>query len=299
VRWFVTGSAGQLGTALVRELGALGHAFDARDHGLDVTDPEALRACVEGLAGGPPEVLVNTAAMTQVDRCECEPELARRVNAWAPTRMAELCAQWRTRLVHVSTDYVFDGAGARPYREEDPVRPHSVYGESKLAGEEAVRAASPRNLVVRSSWVFGRGRNFVAAVLERAERAAQGGPGLRVVDDERGRPTYARDLAAGLVALVEREARGLYHLANSGDASWWEVARLSLDQMGFAGLPIERIGSEELDLAAPRPRYSVLDCSRAEGQGVRLRSWQAALREYLSSMDAPSGGREQRRRASS
>jgi len=299
VRWFVTGSAGQLGTALVGALGARGHDFGEGDRALDVTNAEALRAFLEGLAAGPPEVLVNAAALTQVDRCEREPELAQRVNALAPASLAKLCAEWKTRLVHVSTDYVFGGEGERPYREEDPVHPRSVYGATKLAGEEAVRAASPRNLVVRSSWVFGRGRNFVAAVLSRARSAAEGGEGLRVVDDQRGRPTYASDLAEGLVTLVEGGARGLYHLANSGEASWWDVARLSLDQAGYAGLPIQRIGSEELHLAAPRPRYSVLDCSRAEGQGVRLRSWQDALEAFLSSADAPDGGPEQRRRASS
>jgi len=260
-----------------------------------VADAPALKAFLEGLPSGPPEVLVNAAALTQVDRCEREPGLARRINAEAPASLAKLCAEWGTRLVHVSTDYVFGGEGEHPYREEDAVGPASVYGASKLAGERAVLAASPRNLVVRSSWVFGRGRNFVAALLARARSAAAGGAALRVVDDQRGCPTYARDLAAGIVALVEGGCSGVYHLANSGQATWWDVARISLDQVGYADLPIERIASEELDLAAPRPRYSVLDCSRAAAQGVRLRSWQEALKEYLSSEDAPVRDPEQRR----
>jgi dTDP-4-dehydrorhamnose reductase len=187
--------------------------------------------------------------------------------------------------VHVSTDYVFAGDGTRPYREDDPrcvgVRPQQLEGE-----RGAPRCASAG---VRTSWLYGRGRNFVAAILAQAEeRRRQADPApLRVVDDQRGRPTYAVDLAAAIHALVEAEARGLYHVANRGEATWWDLARASLDEAGFGDLGVDRIRTQDLSLPAPRPTYSVLDCSKAEALGVRPRSWREALRAYLRSPDSP------------
>jgi dTDP-4-dehydrorhamnose reductase len=256
-----------------------------------VTDAGAVGSALRSCAGGPPEVLLNAAAFTQVDRCEREPELAERVNALGPAALSKVCRELGVRLVHVSTDYVFDGAARIAYRETDPPAPRSVYGRTKLAGERAVLAASPDALVVRTSWVYGRGRNFVAAILAQAERVRAGEGALRVVDDQRGRPTYAADLAAGLLALVERRCSGLYHLANAGEATWWEVARAALDQRGFDDLPIQRIRTEDLALAAPRPRYSVLDCEKAGREGVRLRDWREALAAFLVSEDAPPAAR--------
>jgi dTDP-4-dehydrorhamnose reductase len=152
-----------------------------------------------------------------------------------------------------------------------------------------VLACCASALVVRTSWVFGRGRNFIAAILAQAEERRRKGDAtpLRVVDDQRGRPTYAVDLAAGLLGLVEGGARGLYHLANRGEATWWELARASLDEAGFGDLAIDRIRTQDLRLPAPRPAYSVLDCSKAEGLGVDLRGWREALLAYLRSPDAP------------
>jgi dTDP-4-dehydrorhamnose reductase len=192
--------------------------------------------------------------------------------------------------VHVSTDYVFDGDAERPYEEEDTPAPRSVYGRSKLEGEERVRAVSEDFLVVRTSWVYGRGRNFLAAILAQAEARRRGeaaGP-LRVVDDQHGRPTYAEDLASGLRGLVERGARGVYHLAGGGEAAtWWELARACLDAAGFADLVVDRIRTEDLQLDAARPARSVLDCSKAEARGVRLRRWQDALVAYLAAPESP------------
>lgn len=285
MRCFVTGAGGQLGSALRRLLGGDCSLF--RGHDLDVTDAAGVASALRDCVGGPPAVLVNAAAFTQVDRCEREPELAERVNAVAPAALAKVCRELSVRLVHVSTDYVFDGEARAAYRETDAPAPRSVYGRTKLAGERAVLAASPDALVVRTSWVYGRGRNFVAAVLAQAERVRGGEGSLRVVDDQRGRPTYAADLAAGLLALVERGCSGLYHLANAGEATWWEVARAALDLRGFDDLPIQRIRTEELALAAPRPRHSVLDCEKAGQEGVRLRDWREALAAFLDSEDAP------------
>ncbi len=289
-RWVITGCRGQLGHALGALLAArpdceLAAAGDLPE--LDIADGASLASFLKGLAA--PVVVVNAAAMTHVDRCEREPEAARRANADGPGRLAQICEARGFRLVHVSTDYVFSGVSDRPYREDDPPAPVSEYGRSKLEGERRVLSGCASALVVRTSWVFGRGRNFIAAILAQAEaRRRQGDPTpLRVVDDQRGRPTYAADLAAAIHALVEAGARGLYHVANRGEATWWELARASLDEAGFADLAVDRIRSEDLSLPAPRPTYSVLDCSKAEALGIRPRSWRDALRAFLRSPDSP------------
>jgi dTDP-4-dehydrorhamnose reductase len=290
-RWIITGCRGQLGHALVRQLRAdpdseLCAAVDLPE--VDVADPAAVARLFRELSA-PPDVLVNAAAFTHVDRCEREPEAARRANADAPGVLAEACAAAGIPLAHVSTDYVFAGDADRPYREEDPPAPRSEYGRSKLAGEERVRAVFDDFLLARTSWVFGHGRNFVAAILAQAEARRRGevSEPLRVVDDQRGCPTYAEDLAAGILALLEARARGLYHLAGGGVATWWDLARATLDARGFEDLVVERIQTADLDLDAPRPAWSVLDCSRAEALGVRLRGWRDALHAYLESPDAP------------
>jgi dTDP-4-dehydrorhamnose reductase len=290
-RWVVTGSNGQLGRALVRGLGRapgceVVAAVDIDD--VDVADPVQLRRFFDGLPAAP-DVVVNAAAFTQVDRCEREPELAERSNATAPGLLAAVCRDAGILLVHVSTDYVFAGDADRPYTEEDVPAPRSAYGRTKLEGERRVLAASDAFLVARTSWVFGDGRNFVAAILAQARerRRAAGAAPLRVVDDQRGRPTYAVDLAEAILGLVERGARGVYHVANQGVASWWDVARAALDESSYGDLAIERIHTADLKVDAPRPAWSVLDCTRAEALGVRLRSWREALRSYLASEASP------------
>ena len=290
-RWVIAGCRGQLGHALSGELAASGCELAAAGDlpELDIANRGGLARFFAGLA--PPLVVVNSAAFTQVDSCE-KPENHDAVwgaNAEGPGLVAELCAERGFRLVHVSTDYVFAGDGTRPYREDDPPAPRSEYGRSKLAGEQRVLARCPSALVVRTSWVFGRGRNFIAAILAQAQerRRKRDRTRLRVVDDQRGRPTYAVDLAAGIRALVEADARGLYHVANRGEATWWEVAKASLDEAGFGDLQVDRIRTRDLNLRAPRPSYSVLDCSKAEALGVRPRSWQDALKAFLSSSDSP------------
>jgi len=281
LRWLVLGAGGQLGHALGQTLAGEAVALHGRE--LDVTDGAALEMAFAEGSGGPPDVVLNAAAFTHVDRCEREPDEAHRVNALAPGVAAKACAAVGARLVHVSTDYVFDGEGDRPYREDDATGPRSVYGRTKLAGEAAVRAAAPESLIVRTSWVYGRGRNFVASILAQAEK---GGP-LRVVDDQRGCPTSARALAVGLRALVEGGATGLYHLAGAGEATWWELARATLDFTGRRDVSVARIRTEELVVDAPRPRYSVLDCGRAAAAGVRLPDWREALHLHLRSEDLP------------
>ena len=291
-RFLVTGSEGQLGRSLVARIAndagaVLLGAFSHRD--LDISTPGALATLLETLPGGGPDVVINAAAFTAVDRCEEERGTAFRVNGEAPGQLAVACREAGCRLIHVSTDYVFDGESPDPYPEDAPTAPRSVYGKSKLQGEQAVLAAGEDAVVVRTSWVFGQGHNFVGSILRQAAiRQAEESPApLRVVVDQQGAPTYADDLAQGILALYQRGATGLFHLCNSGSVSWYAFARAILDQAGHRGLEIEPISTAELDLPAPRPRYSLLDCSRAASLGVQLRPWQEALSAYLSSLSPP------------
>jgi len=295
MRFIIAGHRGQLGRALSRAIAArkAGEVVAAVDlPEVDIADPGAVAALLDG-AATPADVVINAAAFTHVDRCESERDAAYRANATGPRVLAHACAERGIRLVHVSTDYVFPGDGSEPYREDDPTGPISVYGETKLAGEAFVRAVLPAALIVRTSWVFGEGRNFLGAILEQGRARREGsatGP-LRVVDDQRGRPTYAEDLAVALLALLDGGAAGLYHVANSGIASWWDLARECLDIAGYSDLTIDRIKTRDLQVAAPRPRWSVLDCSRAEASGIRMRDWREAVRAYLTSELAPDAAR--------
>lgn len=302
LRYLVTGAGGQLGRCLVRVLGGdaaggerLAGALARAD--LDIADPTAVRRAMETLPEGPPDVLVNAAAYNQVDACEGPgAEEARRVNTLAPGLLADQCKAFGVRLVHVSTDYVFPGDATVPIPEDAATGPRTAYGRSKLAGEQAVRERSDRALVVRTSWVFGPGRNFVGAILRQARlrRCGEAQGPLRVVDDQLGLPTYAADLALGirdLVAAVGEGPGGVYHLSNGPDArdggaiSWWDFARAILDAQGFEDLEIDRISTAESGARAPRPAYSVLGCEKAAALGVRLRSWREALVAFLASPD--------------
>lgn len=292
-RWLIAGCNGQLGFALGRQLAAHSDAeiISAVDlPEVDVSDPDSVKRLFDELPIAP-DVVMNAAAFTHVDRCEREPELAQRANALAPGLLADASARCGAQMVHVSTDYVFPGDAAEPYREDAAPGPRSVYGRTKLEGEERVLSVSERFLVVRTSWVFGRGRNFLAAILDQAHQRRRGeaeGP-LRVVDDQRGRPTYAEDLAEGLRTLVAADAGGVVHLAGGGAvATWWDLARECLDSAGFEDLAIDKLCTADLETAAPRPPFSVLDCSRADALGVSLRDWREAVAAYLASPEAPS-----------
>jgi dTDP-4-dehydrorhamnose reductase len=296
-RWIVMGCRGQLGRAALALLEARGVSAAGADlPELDAADAGAVKDFLAAHAPAP-EVVLNAAAFTHVDRCEREPAAAERGNAVAPGVLAEVCRTVGAKLVHISTDYVFAGDAREPYREEDPTDPRCVYGRTKLEGERRVLAASADFAVLRTSWLFGAGRNFIAAILDQAARRRSGdasGP-LRVVDDQIGRPTYAADLAEAVSSLVEAEARGLYHVANDGIATWWDLARFCLDEAGYGDLAIDRMRTDQLDLPARRPSWSVLDCSRAGALGVRMRPWQDAVRAYLGSADSPLAGGSPRR----
>lgn len=301
----VLGAAGQVGRCLVREIEAapdleLGFAVTRAE--LDLSETAQIDPFLDRSRGprpsGPgkgPDVVINAAAFTKVDACETQPELAHQLNARVPGVWARALRARGIGFVHISTDYVFPGDGTRPYREDDPTAPRSVYGASKLAGEQLVLEHDPEATVVRTSWVFGPGRNFVVAILDQAAKRRTGeksGP-LQVVDDQRGSPTAAADLAQGLLAVCRLRAAvrsgglGLLHLCNEGVTTWFGFAREILDQAGYGEVAIDPVATGVFPTAAPRPAYSVLDCSRARALGVRLRPWTEALTGYLAGPDRP------------
>lgn len=296
----VIGAGGQLGRCLVRQANAapdLQLVFALGRNDLDLARAETLEAEIAAILDRPesqrPEVVINAAAYTKVDLCESETGLAYQTNALAPGAWAAQLARRGIRFVHVSTDYVFPGDGDRPYRESDPTAPRTVYGASKRAGEVAVLGHDPTALVVRTSWVFGPGRNFVVAILDQAIKRRRGeatGP-LRVVDDQQGSPTSAEDLAFALLAIARQEAHewggGLLHLCNSGVTTWFGFAREILDQAGFEDIAIDPVPSSTFETAARRPAYSVLDCSWAEGKGIAMPPFKEALNRYLLGPDRP------------
>jgi len=280
VKALVLGSAGQLG----RELGAwLGDelAWAGGRDALDVTDALSLADLVARVR---PDVVFNATAYNRVDAAEAEPERAFAVNALAPRAMALAAREAGALLVHVSTDYVFDGALTRPYREDDAARPLSVYGASKLAGEGHVLASGAEALVVRTSGVLGRGGSAQkgGSFVDRILAQARAGKPLRVVADQVFAPTSARELAGALVELVRLGARGLCHVTNEGSCSWHELATAALATAGLER-PIQKVAAAELGLAARRPAYSVLDNSRSRALGLRpLRPWRDALAELVA-----------------
>lgn len=266
-----------LGSDLVPVLAGAGLDVFARPKSdLDVTsDAQTARAFHEIH----PQIVVNCAAFTRVDACESDPE-AFEVNARAVGRLTDLCIRQGARLVHVSTDFVFDGAKQAPYTEEDAPAPLSAYGRSKREGEEAALEA-PATLIVRSSWLFGLGGwNFVEAILKQVE---QGRRQVAVVTDQRGRPTATPDLAQAILALLEVGASGIYHFANQGEVTWFEFTQAILMLSEHADVKVVPTDSASLGRPAKRPSYSVLDTSKYERTtGRRVRHFGEALVEYLA-----------------
>ncbi len=282
VHFVVLGAAGQLGSELAVLLPSEGTVALTREQ-LDITDLARVGAVLRGLH---PRVVFNGAAFVRVDDAEDFPEEAWRVNALAVLNLARLCAETEATLVHISTDYVFDGRKGAPYTELDMPHPLSVYGATKLLGEFFVRAYCPRHFVVRTAGLYGRrgsrakGGSFVERILTKAKA----GEPLRVVTDQVTSPTYAHDLANHIVKLTATEKFGLYHIANSGRCSWHGFATAILDLAGIPAM-VEPISSDRLSLKAKRPSFSALVSVRLLSAGLPpLRHWREALAEFLLSL---------------
>jgi dTDP-4-dehydrorhamnose reductase len=281
VRLLVAGAAGMLGHDLLRAGERAGHEMVALDlPELDITDPASVRAAFEQAR---PDAALNLAAWTDVDGAEAHREQAHAVNADGAGNLARAAAELGVALVHVSTDYVFDGVAPldtagepRPYVESDPTGPRSVYGSTKLEGERQVLAASPRHAVARSAWLFGvGGRNFVATMLGLAEEREA----VQVVTDQVGCPTWTGHLAPALIGLIEREVKGLVHLAGSGRVSWNGFAA-EIFRQAEVDCRVEESTTAQMARPAPRPAWSALESERADA--LPLPPWQDGLAGYLA-----------------
>jgi dTDP-4-dehydrorhamnose reductase len=281
VRILITGSNGQLGSefrAIAIEYPHFAFLFTDVDE-LDITDEKKVREFFEQEE---PDVVINCAAYTAVDKAEDEPVFAWRVNRDAVANLTRSCDLYDNFLVHISTDYVFDGANSRPYREDDIPAPRSVYGLSKLEGEEAMQSCLQRGLIIRTSWLYSSfGSNFVKTILKKC---AEGGE-LKVVSDQIGSPTYARDLARCILdilpAALSNERLEIFHYANQGQCSWYDFA---LEIARINGIPctINATDTEGYPTKAPRPAYSVLDTSLLrERFGICIPHWSESLTEFM------------------
>ena len=270
MRVLIAGSKGQLGHALLESM---------KDHELlaydidewDVTQFDATKKMVEQVR---PQVVINAAAYTQVDKAESESERAYRVNALGARNLAVATDDHQIPLVHISTDYVFDGKSRRPYHEYDQPHPLSTYGKSKLAGEDAVRTLNRRHFIVRTAWLYHTvGENFPKTMCALATK-----PELRVVSDQYGSPTFAPHLAAALRRVMESDAYGTYHCAGAGGTSWFEFTRTLFQYMGIT-TPVTPVSTAEFPRPAPRPAYAVL--TTIQDPPIVLPSWEQGLQEFV------------------
>lgn len=284
----LTGGGGQVGAEVIRQAPAGMNIVAPRRHELDLGDPEAIAAMV---ASRPWAAVINSGAYTAVDRAETEIVSAWRANALGPAALAQATAIAAIPLVHVSTDYVFDGSKPGAYVEDDPVAPLGVYGASKLAGEQAVRTGNPRNVILRTAWVVSpRGSNFIKTMLRLAETR----PELRVVDDQLGCPTSAADIAQTLLTITQRmisakdAPTGVYHFVNAGEATWCEFARTIFALAGERGLQVpvvEAIATADYPTPARRPANSRLNVDKLRRDyGVSPRSWKAAVEDIVGTL---------------
>ncbi len=272
----VTGANGMLGQDVGASAQARGHEVIARARSeLDITDAAAVRRAV---LDERPDAVINCAAYTDVDGAESNPQDAHAVNGEGARHVAVAAASAGAWTVHVSTDYVFDGRGSRPYVESDPVGPRSQYGHSKLAGERAVAAASPQShTIVRTAWLFGAGGACFPATIMRLARERDE---LSVVADQLGCPTFTGHLAAALVDLVEQPPAGVVHASAAGSCSWYDFAR-EIVQQGGIDCAVHPVTTADFPRPAPRPAYSVLGSERG-ALAPRLPDWREGLAEYLS-----------------
>ncbi len=280
----VTGGDGQLGSALKKLTGDYKDCFftfiDIRD--LDLTDSPEMAAF---LATNKPDVLINCAAYTDVDKAESEPDRAMAMNATAPGEIARICSETGIRLIHISTDYVFDGRRFKPYKETDPVSPVSVYAKSKLEGETLIRKQAVKGIIIRTSWLYSEyGQNFVKTILKKGKELRQ----LRVVYDQVGGPTYAGDLARAILDILPEVANTssmeVYHYANEGVISWYDFAHAIIEISGIDCI-LEPVETTAYPTPAARPSYSVFDKTKfKERFGIVIPYWRDSLQKCIGNL---------------
>ena len=287
----VLGGRGMLGSELTSRLVTHGTETVSRGSEIDITSSDQLSRFVDRYQ---PQWIVNCAAYTAVDRAEQEAELAAAINSTAVGTLAEVCRAARVRVLHISTDYVFDGTAREPINERQPTSPINRYGSTKLDGEELLRQTQPEHIVLRTAWLYGRhGRNFVSTMLELMANRDE----ITVVDDQVGSPTWTRELADAIVAIIDSDqpSFGTYHFVAHGEISWFGFAQ-SIQRIGIrygllaedrARCTIQPVASDQFPTAARRPAYSVLDTGRIQDTyGIEPAPWEQALDSYLEELGA-------------
>lgn len=276
-RVLITGAKGMLGLDLIDVFRKFYDVYGRDIDDFDITRDEETIDAIRRIR---PDIVIHAAAYTEVDGCESHIELAHSVNGGGTKNVASACRELGSKMVYISTDYVFDGRKSGAYSEEDPTCPINTYGRSKLEGERWVHTMVSQFIIVRTAWLFGRGgKNFVKTILKLAKERKV----LSVVADQIGSPTYTVDLSRAIYVLMEEERRGIYHITNGETCSWYEYAREILAMSGLDNIPVHPISSDQLNRAAERPNNSVLDCGKFEGEtGYRMRPWREALRDYLN-----------------
>ena len=271
----ITGSNGMLGHDLIEVLKDKHELLLTTSKTLDITDGDSV---MDFIVKSNPDIVINSAAYTDVDGCESNPDLAYNVNGEGVKNLALACREVDCPLVHISTDYVFNGQNDRPWVEDDEIGPISIYGKSKLKGEEHIKEILEKYFIVRTAWLYGvNGRNFPRTMLELAQKHSE----ITVVYDEVGTPTYTPDLAKGISKLIETDYYGTYHLTNSGNCSWCEFARY-IFEVADVDVNVIPVTASEFARPAPRPSYSVLENRNWVENGFEpLRNYKEAIKEYI------------------
>ena len=246
----------------------------------DEIDITSMPACEKAVNENAPDIVINATGYTDVDGCESAQKECLAVNAEAVLNIAVSCRKKNIRIVHFSTDYVFDGSSSEPYKEDHSCYPLNVYGTSKLAGENYLRGLSDNYILIRTAWLYGKnGKNFVRTILDKAATTDK----LEVVDDQIGSPTYTRDLAVAVDLLLERNIKGVFHITNRGSCSWFQFAQKILQEGGISNVQVLPIKTDQLMRPAERPHYSVLSMQKfIAATGKTMQPWQLALQDYLN-----------------
>ncbi len=274
MRVLITGAQGQLGWQLKRVFAPNNEILATDIDEMDITDGNKVQ---QAMCHFQPEIVLHGAAYTQVDKAEEEPDLAYKINENGTRNVVEQAKKLGALMVYISTDFVFDGQKKNPYLESDMTNPLSIYGKSKLAGEEAIKTTGARYIIVRTAWLYGeKGHNFVETILKAADEK----PELKVVNDQIGSPTYTKDLAEAIYALVNKESGGIFHIVNAGQGSWYDLARAAVQLTGKT-TPVQPIKSKAWPQPAKRPAYSVLGTAKLQAMGITMRDWREALAAYI------------------
>lgn len=276
MRIFVTGAKGQLGRDIVKVLGEDNLITGCDVDTLDITD---IDSTIKAVVASKPDLIINCAAYTNVDACEENIDTAYKINAIGARNLAVAALKTNARLLQLSTDFVFDGETNKSYIEFDKTNPLSIYGKSKLAGEDLIREICPKHFILRTAWLYGKnGNNFVKTMLRLSEDRKE----LKVVNDQTGSPTNTEDLIQAIKLISNSEAYGTYHTSNNGQCTWNEFAKKIFHYAGIQGMVVNPISSEELNRPAARPKYSVLRNYMLELQfGYYMQDWEEGLKNFF------------------